>query len=214
MSKYITFGLLLACAPFARATSFDLVDFATQDDNGNTPVVGEHFTTSGNTHTATFDSFLVAAPASAIDVVWKFKFDTTIATPDSPASAPYGLVTQTLKGTLKRTSGQDAMTVKVALSEQILNGSGQSVANNSSNNEFTSNAVSSDEIPFEFSLITAFTPLSQGQAQKDNLVIRFTNNASVRVNSIEQKFTPVPEPASLTALALGGFGLITRRRRK
>jgi hypothetical protein len=37
-------------------------------------------------------------------------------------------------------------------------------------------------------------------------------NSSAQLNSVDQQ--PVPEPASMTALALGGFGFLARRKRK
>lgn len=213
MKTLLSLSLLAVLSGAALATEFVTVSFQTSDGTGS-PNLGESFSILDDTYTASFSNFVLTTQPF-IDVQWTHRFDTTIATANSPATAPYYTVTQVVRGTVSRTEGTGPVSFSAILSETITDALGLAAGAGTQTFNVNENvATQGGAVPFTFTLTIPFDrPLSKGFAIKDDLVFNPATGTVVRVDSIEQGFTPVPEPATLAALSLGAVALLRRRRR-
>lgn len=216
MKTLLSLSLLAAFAGTASATQFMTMSFGTGNGTG-APNVGQTFTTLNDTYTASFTNFVLTSSDPYLDVQWTHSFDTSVATANSPATSPYFSVTQTVTGTVSRsaTAGSGAVSFGTILSETVMNANGAAVGTASRDFTFSgTSAGPNDLIPFTYTLTVPFTPaLASGFAVKDDLFFNASAGTVVRVNSISQRYTPVPEPATIAGLALGGLVLLRRRKR-
>ncbi|RYG84704.1 PEP-CTERM sorting domain-containing protein, partial [bacterium] len=111
-------------------------------------------------------------------------------------------------------SGTAPVSFSAILSETITDSLGLPSGTASRSIDFSATPTVSNQVPFTLTLTVPFDrPLSQGYAIKDDLLFNASANTTVTVNSISQAYAPVPEPATLAGLALGGLALLRRRKR-
>lgn len=218
MKTFLSLSLLTALigglSGAAFATEFTTIAFETGDGTGS-PNLGESFSVLNDTYTASFSNFVLTSQPF-IDVQWTHRFDTTVATINSPARPAYGSVIQVITGTVSRASGTGAVSFGAILSETITTALGMPYGTASQQFTFNGNiANAGDSLPFTYTLTVPFDgPLSQGFAIKDDVVFNPATGTVVRVNSISQNFAPVPEPATFAALTIGAVALLRRRRNR
>lgn len=213
MKTLLSLSLLAVLSGAALATEFKTVAFETGNGAGS-PNLGQTFSTLGDTYTASFSNFVLTSEPF-LDVQWTHSFDTSVATPNSPATSPYTSLTQTVRGSVSRASGTGPISFSAILSETITTATGAYNGGATDEYLFSNNVANAgDSVPFEFTLTVPFNqPLSQGFAIKDDLFFNAGAGTVVRVDSISQGYTPVPEPATFAALAVGGAALLRRRRK-
>jgi hypothetical protein len=212
--KKITLTLgLAALVSASQATLFNTTVFSTADSNGASPNLSPSFAVAGNGYTANLTGAVIGPTRSWLDITWWHTFDTTQSVAGSPAVPAYSAVTQVISGRVRRTDGPGTASFDASLTETILNGNGG--FNGSTNPILTySGNVGTQFQTFSFTVQTLFnSPLTTGTAQKDNLFLNANPNVEVVIDSIQQNYTPVPEPVTMIALGTGALGLLARRRR-
>lgn len=204
--------LVLAVAAVSQATLFNTTVFTTFDSDGNSPSLSPVFVTNGDSYSANLTGATVQS-GKWLDITWWHTFDTTQTMANSPASAPYSQVTQTMSGLVRQLVGTGTATFTASLTENTLNSGGGGMG--SSNPVFNfSQVVGTQWVPFSLSATTIFSsPMTTGLSQKDNLLVNTGQGVEVQITSITQNYTPVPEPASMAVLGLGAAALIRRRRK-
>lgn len=209
-STLVVVGISLVAS--SHASLFNTTTFTTFNSDGASPSLTPIYTTNGDTYTASFTGATITS-GKWLDITWWHTFDTTQTTANSPASAPYSQVTQTMSGFVRQLSGTGPATFTASLTENTLNPGGGGMG--SSNPVFNfSQTVGTQWVPFSFSATTIFSsPMISGFSQKDNLLVNTSSGVEVEITSISQNYTPVPEPASMAVLGLGAAALIRRRRK-
>jgi hypothetical protein len=206
----VLIGIFLTAA--SQASLFNTTVFTTYNSDGNSPSLSPVFVTSGNTYTANLSGANIDS-GKWLDITWWHTFDTTQASANSPASAPYTQVTQTMSGLVRQIVGTGTATFTASLTENTLNNSGGGMGNSNPVFNF-SQTVGTQWVPFSFSATTIFSsPMTAGVSQKDNLLLNTSNGVEVQITSISQNYTPVPEPTTMAVLGLGAAALIRRRRK-
>ena len=204
---------LLALAGGALATDYTTISFQASD--GVSPVaMSPVFTSLNNSYIATLSPVPITSSTPALDISWTHRFDTTVTTATSPATAPYVMVTQVITGRLRTTNGQNgAVSFSSLLSEDVTDLSGIRVGSQSATVPFAGTYAGTD-VPFTLMLTTPFSrPLAAGFAIKDDLFYNPGANTTFFVDRISQNYNAVPEPASMAALAIGAAALLRRRKR-
>ena len=211
MKRAIIFlGISVAAA--SQASLFNTTVFTTFDSDGNSPSLNPVYVTSGDAYTASFTGANVDS-VKWLDITWCKTFYTTVASANSPVSAPYSQVTQTMSGLVRQIVGTGTATFTASLTENTLNNSGAGMGSNNPVFNF-SQTVGTQWVPFSFSATTIFSsPMTAGLSQKDNLLLNTSQGVEVQITSISQSYTPVPEPASMAGLGLGAAALLRRRRK-
>jgi hypothetical protein len=202
-------------AAVTQATLFTTTVFTTGADDIVNPNVGESFSVSGDSFIASFTNATLSAPRTYLDITWHHSFDTTQATANSPAvPLGYSAVTNIVTGRVRRVSGSGNATFSASLTETVLDKNG--TLKGATNPVLDYNSSNSGQFEnFRMEVTTPFAnALTQGTVQKNNLFFNADAGVEVVIDQFEQKYTPVPEPVSMVALAIGGVGLLTRKRRK
>jgi hypothetical protein len=214
--KKLTFTLaLMSVVTASQATLFNTTVFTTADSNGANPNLSPSFLTAGNSYSVSLSNATINANRTWLDITWWHTFDTTQSVAGSPAEPlGYSSVSQIISGRVRRLSGTGSAGFDASLTETILNSSGGFVGSSNPFLSYNGN-IDTNFQTFQFVVNTPFAaPLTSGTAQKDNLFIVADPNVEVVIDSIEQRFTPVPEPVTMVALSIGGLGLLAKRRRK
>lgn len=159
---------------------------------------------SGNSIKRVLDNFVLNANIPDGNVAWVFDFDASTG-PDPVLG--YTSVELIVRGTLSGGTGSIPLGTEqvrcLVCQPPAIVGYGLM-------------STTMSESVWERSIVIPFSQtVVRGQAQKD-LYFHFetvTGGGQMQVTEIEQRFTPVPEPATLIGLAVGSL-LVARRRRK
>jgi len=187
--KSLVLGFLAAAA-LSQAATFNTISF--DSDLGG--VSATYSSPTPDSYLASINGLSLNSNVMVADVAWVFQFDTEV---------PY-------KSVDLRIFGQsDGGKLDIFASETVID------IKNSPWTTVLETAVESDpggsffDVVFHFDPFTY--PVTKGEVRKDILFV--AENGSFQIQGIEQNF-PVPEPASMLALAGGAAALIARRRRK
>ena len=157
---------------------------------------------AGYSYTATLDNDLGAGVSNPVIS------DLYALTWNSSFSAPVNF--KSVKSTLTITiTGLTTGSVDVDISGLVLNASGFANGQSLNSVSFTSNGVKTIDLDYDFTTVAG-----AGQNQLAGVLINNGSDGLVKANTIGLTYTPevVPEPASMAALAIGGIGLLRRRR--
>jgi len=169
------------------------------------PAVSSTEIVSGTVVKRVLSNLTLNANLNEANVAWAFDFDST---GGSNPQASFTQVELTIRGTVTGGGLADILLATeqvrdISTTPSTLVGYGLMI-------------TSASEASWQRSIIVSFSkPVTLGQVQKD-LYFHFTpavtGGGQMTVDEIEQNFTPVPEPASMLGLALGGL-LVARRRK-
>lgn len=134
----------------------------------------------------------------AHSIAWNFKYT-------SPAA--FTSVTLKVNGSVDAGGGVQAIGT-----EEIFDISGPTAIQVGSG-LLTGTYSSQTASPFSFSVNIPINPATSAGAVSKDLLFINTGTANFSIDSIEQEFTPVPEPATMAALGVGIAALLRRRRK-
>lgn len=230
MKRILLIPALALVAGAAHATLFTNIQFGTNQNNGGPVNPVATFTAAGDSLTVTFQNATFSTGNQAawddfLDIQWTHLFDTALVhsvaqsgTPSiggaSAATLPYNQVTLTIQGQYRAVSPGSVAGLGVLSSEEIRDMSTGTPGTGTPNSDFqTFSTGSLTYVPFSIVMVTNFSALQKGMAVKDLLFLPNANTEGF-VSSVTQTFTPVPEPGTIAALALGAGALLRRRNRR